>query len=174
MTSLLKRIRGAIGLGLTWAVVWGMFGAVLGTIMGFPEFGFDVALFFAWRDAGLGFVGGTMFASVLRLTEGRRRFDELRLPRFAAWGGLGGMLIGTGYIGAWWLMTGIGPDAATVQWLATPILLGAVSASGSLALARVADDRQLLEEGAKTDTIGLSPEERRTLLGDSRTGPSPG
>lgn len=158
MKDCLKRIRGALGVGLTWAAVWGMFGAVLGIVMGFPEFGFDVALFFAWRDAGMGFVGGATFASLLRLAEGRRRFDELRLPRFAAWGGLGGFIIGAGYLGAWWLLSGIGPDAAAVQWLATPTLLGAASASGSLALARAADETQLLEEGAETAGIGLSPD----------------
>jgi len=166
MKDWLKRIRGAFGVGLTWAAVWGTFGAVLGTIMGFPEFGFEVAIFFGWRDAAMGFVGGATFASLLRLTEGRHRFDELRIPRFAAWGGLGGFLIGAGYLGAWWLLGGVGPDAAAVQWLATPTLLGAASASGSLALARSADDKQLLDEGAETAGIGLSPDERRSLLGD--------
>jgi hypothetical protein len=164
---LAEGIRGAFGLGLTWAAVWGAFGALLGLVMGFPEFGIDVAVFFAWRDAAMGFVGGATFASVLRLAEGRRRFDELRLPRFAAWGGLGGFLIGAGYWGGWWILSGIAPDMAAVQWLAVPTLLGAASASGSLVLARVADDRQLLEEGAEAADIGLSPDERRTLLGDS-------
>lgn len=167
MRSWLKRIRATIGVGLTWAAVWGMFGWLLGLFMGFPEFGFDVAIFFAWRDAALGFVGGATFASVLRLAEGRRRFDELRLPRFAAWGGLGGFLIGAGYLGAWWLLSGVGVDVASVQWLATPTLLGAGSAAGSLAIARVAEDRQLLKEGEETADIGLSPDEKRKLLGDS-------
>lgn len=77
-----------------------------------------------------------------------------------------GMGLTAGYVATWWLM-GFPPDGAAVQWLATPTLLGAASASGSLALARAADDRELLEEGEQTAGIGLSPDERRTLLGDS-------
>lgn len=166
MRSWLERIRGTIGVGLTWAAAWGVFGGILGLVMGFPEYGFDVALFFARQNAALGFVGGAVFASMLRLAEGRRRFDELRLPRFAAWGGVGGFLIGAGYLGAWWLIAGVGVDAAAVQWLATPTLLGATSAAGSLAIARFADDRQLLEDGMETVDVGLSLEEKRKLLDD--------
>ena len=38
------------------------------------------------------------------------------------------------------------------------------SASGSLALARRADDRELLEAGADVADIGLTEEEKRELL----------
>ena len=166
MRSWLKRIRATIGVGLTWAAVWGLVGGLIGLIMGFADFGFDVALFFARQHAALGFVGGATFAAMLRLTEGRRRFDELRIPKFAAWGGLGGFLIGAGYVGAWWILAGAGVDAADAQWVATATLLGAGSAAGSLAIARVADDRQLLEAGGETADVGLSPDEKRKLLGD--------
>jgi len=40
--------------------------------------------------APLGFVGGAVFSVVLGTTEGRRRFDQMSLPRFAAWGAVGG------------------------------------------------------------------------------------
>jgi len=143
-----------------------MFGGLIGLIMGFPEYGFDVALFFARQNAALGFVGGATFAALLRLTEGRRRFDELRIPRFAAWGGLGGFLIGAGYVGAWWILAGVGVEAADAQWVAQATLLGAGSAAGSLAIARVTEDRQLLKAGAETADVGLSSEEKRRLLGD--------
>ena len=43
-------------------------------------------------------------------------------------------------------------------------LLGAGSAAGSLALARRADDRELLEHGADVADIGLTDEEKRELL----------
>ena len=43
-------------------------------------------------------------------------------------------------------------------------LLGAGSAAGSLALARRADDRELLEHGADVADIGLTEEEKRELL----------
>ncbi len=43
-------------------------------------------------------------------------------------------------------------------------LTGAGSAAGSLALARRADDRELLEHGADVADIGLTEEEKRELL----------
>lgn len=167
MRSWLKRIRGTIGVGLTWAVGWGLFGGILWLIRtGDLEFALTAGLTYAV----MGLVGGATFAAVLRLTEGRRRFDELRIPRFAAWGALGGLLIGAGYVE---VSTILWPDAYGVVpvFAAITTLLGAGSAAGSLAMARVADDRQLLEEGAQTADAGLSREERRQLLGapDSST-----
>lgn len=167
MRSWLKRIRGAIGVGLTWAAVWGLVGGLIGLVMGFAEFGFDVALFFARQNAAIGFVGGATFAAMLRLAEGRHRFDELRIGRFAGWGGLGGFLIGAGYVGIWWILAGAGVGVVDAVWVAEATLLGAGSAAGSLAIARVADDRQLLEEGMETADVGLAPDEKRKLLGDS-------
>jgi hypothetical protein len=42
--------------------------------------------------------------------------------------------------------------------------MGAGSAAGALALARRADDRELLERGADVADIGLTKEEKRELL----------
>jgi hypothetical protein len=44
------------------------------------------------------------------------------------------------------------------------MLMGAGSAAGSLALARRADDRELLEHSADVADIGLTEEEKRELL----------
>ena len=44
-------------------------------------------------------------------------------------------------------------------------LLGAGSAAGSLALARKADDGELLEAGEEVADIGLTKDEKRELLG---------
>ncbi len=41
-----------------------------------------------------GFVGGVVFAFLLWIAEGRRRFDELSLPRFGLWGAAVGALLG--------------------------------------------------------------------------------
>ena len=51
---------------------------------------------------------------------------------------------------------------AVVVGVAT--LLGAGSSAGSLALARRADDRELLDAGGDVDDIGLTEEEKRELL----------
>jgi hypothetical protein len=87
----------------------------------------------------LGFVCGTIFSVVLRLTEGRRKFDELTLPRFATWGGIAGLLLG----GLAAMTTFAGPGLQPLSdAIATGVaaLLGAGSAAGSLAIARHAED----------------------------------
>ena len=157
-----KRIRGAIGMGLTWAVAWLPMGAATGWAM---------SLFFTGARVGvwtgmfvvLGFVGGTIFSSVLRLTEGRRRFDELSLPRFAAWGGAGGVILGALAVGAGILGPGLSPVDLIIVTVTT--VLGAGSAAGTLALARLSDDRELLAAGDEVAGVGLSSEEVSKLLG---------
>ncbi len=166
MRSWLKRIRAAIGVGLTWAVGWGLSGGLMWLIMTAAEYGFDVALFLGRQYAVVGFLGGVTFSALLRLTEGRRRFDELRIPRFAAWGALGGFLIGAGYWGLTSVLFGAFDTEGVGQFVAITTLFGAGSAAGSLSIARLADDRQLLEEGAQTADVGLSRDEKRKLLGD--------
>jgi len=142
MKKWLRRLRGAVVMGLTWAVGWtlfGMFGVVL-TYTLFPDLPdiFDVWIpVFAYP----GFLAGVGFSVVLRAVEGRRRFEELSLPRFAAFGAVGGFLVGA-------LATALGvghaPGAALAAILGATTLLGAASASGTLALARKGDDRALL------------------------------
>src|SRR5687767_2399135 len=100
MRSWLERIRGAIGMGLTWAFGWAPIGAVVGAILyrlvpGTPLSLSEVVVLNATVFAALGLVGGGIFAGVLRLTEGRRRFDELSLARFAGLGALGGAILGS-------------------------------------------------------------------------------
>ena len=132
----LRRIRGAIGMGLTWALAWFGAGLVLLLIVG-PDAA-DVP--FPLGFAMLGFLAGVAFSGVLAITEGRRSFDQMSLPRFAAWGAAGGLLLAVGM-------------AAVIGWAQLPVLAtvfalsGAGSAAGSLALARKAGDRELLEAG---------------------------
>ncbi|MFQ5530729.1 MAG: hypothetical protein ACE5FP_10350, partial [Gemmatimonadota bacterium] len=83
-----RRIRGAVGLGLTWAVAW--FSAGMALVLAFPGAA-DVPFPILW--GGFGFVGGVIFSAVLGSIEGRRRFNQMSLPRFAAWGGVGGLLL---------------------------------------------------------------------------------
>ena len=163
MNKWLKRIRGALGVGLTWAVAWGFVGPLLvglliGVLMGGNPFAVNLlgtALSFAW----LGFIGGVAFSVVLGLAEGRRTFDEMSLPRFAGWGALVAPLAyvtTVALLGFGWRFP--------LGMLAVTALLGAGSAAGSLALARMAD-RKLLEAGADVADIGLTQEEKRELLG---------
>ena len=166
MTTWLGRVRGAVGMGLTWAVGWAVAGVMIGAASNVtPWLPWDS--FFQVFDAPLtmlaipGFIAGTLFSAVLGVAGRRRRFDELSLPRFAAWGALGGLLLSlvpvivviTGLASAegsrhgMWEITGA---------IAGPfILLSAASAAGSLLLARRAQRRDVIGDG--TDDASALP-----------------
>ena len=175
MKKWLRRIRGAVGMGLTWAVGWALFGVLIGvTSVLLP--GLPWHLFFEVFDAPLpalaipGFVGGALFSAVLGIAGRRRRFDELSLLRFGAWGAVGGLLLSL--VPAAMTAVGLASAAPGVDlWLITATisgpmaLLSAVSATGSLALARMAEDRELLEASAEVAEVGLAEGEAQQLLG---------
>ena len=154
MKKWLRRIRGAVGMGLIWATAWFGAGLILLLIVGAGAADVPFPLFFAL----LGFLAGVIFSVILRIVEGGRSFDQMSLPRFAAWGGVGGLLL-AGIMAAI-----IGGDALLVLG---PVfaLSGAACASGSLALARMAKGREGLGAGANVDEIGLTEDEARDLLG---------
>ena len=100
---------------------------------------------------------------VLGITGRDRRLDEMSLPRFAGKGALALLLM---LVTAVTLTGGIGllfTNRGSV-FLGVPALLGAGSAAGTLALARRADDQELLDAGPDGE-IGLTIEEKRELLG---------
>lgn len=126
MGQWLQRIRGAVGMGLTWAVAWSAVGAVPRWVLGLnPDAPFPLIF------GVLGFFAGVAFSGVLALAEGRRRFEHMSLPRFAAWGALGGILVAGGFVAA----TSLG---GRVLLALAPAFAGAgaVCAAGSLVLAR--------------------------------------
>ena len=157
MKHWLKRIRGAIGMGLTWAAAWFGAGLILLLIVGVGAADVPFPLGFAL----LGFLAGVTFSVVLGIVEGRRRFDQMSLPRFAVWGGVGGLLFSGIFVSA----AALGADALMVLG---PVfaLAGAGCAAGSLALARMAEDRELLDASSDVGAVGLSEDEARKLLGD--------
>jgi len=164
-----RRIRAAVGMGLTWAAGWAPVGVLIGLVLGgnsrtpdgFPVDDWVVPL------VALGFLGGAIFSGVLRIAEGRRRFDELSLPRFGAWGASGGLALGVLAVAAWQLDAGFGP----VIWQRAAVIIGSAtllssgSAAGSLALARMAEKRELLDAGADVAEVGGTGGEAQELLG---------
>ncbi len=164
MKKWLRPIRGAVGMGLTWAAGWALVG-----------FGIEVihnvwpnplgSLVDIWPAALAypAFFGGLVFSTVLGIAGRRRRFDELSLPRFAAWGAVGGLLLSLVPVFA--VASGGASVAAAAVAIGTLTLLSAVSASGSLMLARMAEDRELLEANAVVAEVGLTEGEARELLG---------
>ena len=142
MKEWLGRLGGAVGMGLAWAVGWGLLGAAIGIISGFlgiPEESVPdpwIAL------ATPGFVGGVIFSAVLRLAETGRRFSELPLRRLAAWGAVAGLVLGvlpfifgtmTSEHPLWFLVLAI---------IGSTTSLSAVSAVGSALLFRCAARQQ--------------------------------
>jgi hypothetical protein len=133
----LRRIRGAIGMGLTWGAAWFGAGILLARVPGFHS-----DLPFALLFAPLGFVTGMAFSGILVAIESRRGFDRLSLSRFAAWGAASGLLL-----------SGLFVVAAALRgesWLGELLVFGppltmasALCAAGSLAVARRAEGRRL-------------------------------
>ena len=157
MKKWLKRIRGVIGMGLSWAAGLGGVGAIF--ILMTDTFSLGAFLIGAATYAALGFLGGATFSVVLGIVEGRHRFDQMSLPRFAAWGAVGGFLVSISLF-----TLGSGFELGELVGVGLGAFLGAGCAAGSLALARRSDDRELLEHGADVADIGLTEEERRELL----------
>ena len=170
----LRRIRGAVGMGLTWALGWALAGVLIGvSSVLLPGLPWDA--FFRVFDAPLpalavpGFIGGVIFSTVLGIAGRGRRFRELSLSRFTAWGAVAGALLSlvpAAAVGAG-LATYNGPDAMglwiTTAAFASPLtLLSAASAAGTLVLARMAEDRGLVDDGADE---ALAEGEAQKLLG---------
>src|ERR1043166_5269373 len=165
MKQWLRRVRGAIGMGLAWAAAWGGAGTIM--MLGFllvtgsrPDAPFPLMF------GAFGFVAGVIFSGVLGLVAGRRRFDQLSLPRVAACGAAGGFLLSPTFV----LAVSLAGDPAFLWNLVVvgPVfaVAAAGSAAGSLALARRAQDREMLE--TTEDVTGLSEGEARKVLRNGR------
>lgn len=155
MGRLGQRIRGAIGMGVTWAVAWSAAGLVPRWVLGFnPDAPFPIIF------GVLGFVAGVTFSTLLVLTEGRRRFDQMSLPRFAGWGAVGGLLLAALFARA--ASLGLGDVLAIAPTFA---LASAACASGSLALARRAVRGELPDARQDVVAAELTEHEEGKLLG---------
>ena len=138
MNSWMRRIRGAFGMGLTWALAWFAAGMALLLVVG-PDAA-DVP--FPLGFGLLGFLAGVTFSGVLGLVEGRRSFDQMSIPRFAGWGAVGGVI----FSGVFVAVAGLG---GAVLLVLAPVfaLSSSACAAGSLALARKAEEPALLDAG---------------------------
>lgn len=154
MARWLRRLRGAIGTGLTWGSTW--FGAgmviMLGALLLTGSTGADIP--YPIGFGALGFVAGVTFSGVLGLIEGSRRFEQMSLPRFATWGAAGGFLFSVLFVSAVALAEGPAFLANLAGLAPLFSVAGAGCAAGSLALARRAVDRELLETGEDSGEIG--------------------
>ena len=154
MKRLLRRLRGALGMGLTWALGWAIVGGAVMEGIVDP----DGRILDMWPQtlAIPGFLCGVVFAFLLWIAEGRRRFDELSLPRFGLWGAAVGALLGL-------VALGLGAASGVLPlWLRATVILGpvtvlsAVSAAGSLALARKAASRESIDAARTGSDAGIT------------------
>ena len=147
----MRRIRGALGVGVTWAVAWALGGLALEVVR--RVVGSDVALSVLGAPppalAIPGFIAGTLFSLVLGIAARRRRFDELSLPKVAVYGAAGGVLLALVTVALSVGLAKVGPEVGllTITRLILPplALFGAASAAGTLWIARRAQEPALRE-----------------------------
>ena len=143
MRGFLRRIRGLIGTGLTWAVGWAVlwgvpvliaagFGALEGLTAGMFLIG---ALFVA----GCGFIAGSAFGMILSIFERKKGLADLSVKRIGLMGGIVGALGGLALVAIFEIPLWIPVTILTVA--------GAGFSSGTVALAKRSDTT--LIEGEK-------------------------
>lgn len=163
-----RRIRGALGLGLVWAVSGAALGFVIELITEFVP-GWNGAVVDIWVAALAipGFVGGVLFSLLLGIVARNRRIEELSIPRFAFLGAVSGMvlsLVPAAMVGAG-LATANQPIWEITAVLALPFTLGsAAAAAATLAVARKAEEGpREMADAHRFDQLGgpdppMSPE----------------
>jgi hypothetical protein len=126
-TDALRRLAGAIGLGLGWAAAWGAFFGIFGlTISVLRPQDFDqgeTLLGVVLVGAGVGFISGVLNGLLLAIAENRRPVRGLSPVRAALWGALGAAV---------WPL--ISPADDRMLFLVCP--LGAACGAAWVALAR--------------------------------------
>ena len=134
MKNSLRRIRGALLMGLAWAVVWAPLAVLIGTLIIDPDNSMDEM----WVAVGAypGFLCAVVFSAVLGIAERGRRLDELPLSRAGIWGALAGLIVGvfpftvgtpTSAVTLWQLAVGV---------IASITLMSAASAVASVSISR--------------------------------------
>jgi hypothetical protein len=133
MTSLLRRLRGMLGMGITWAVGWAIIMCLLANVIAVVDPDSIDAGEEPWRLAlmvgAVGFISGSVFAMIFSSAERRKRIQELSVLRSTLWGALGGAALP--------LLTTM-PETVLV----TTVPLGALFAASTIAIARRAALRE--------------------------------
>lgn len=142
MSEILRKLRGLAGVGITWGVAWATIGAGVGYLLGLasPEIWTWSNPIAEWAlGIGLyGFVSGVGFGGLLSLREGAKTIRELSMSRIAVWGALGAVAVPLlfGALGTFGAGTTV---ADVVGAMLVTGGLGALSAPGSIAIARQAE-----------------------------------
>ena len=149
MARWLRRIRGTLGMGLTWAFAWAVGGILIGVASKVMPFLPWWDAFFRVFDAPLpafavpGFFAGVFFSTVVGVLGRRSKLHELSVSRMAAWGAAAGamltafpfVLVGVGLASRSGSSVGTGQIIAVIT--APFILFSAASAAMTLKIARL-------------------------------------
>lgn len=152
MSSLLRRLRGLVGMAVTWGAGWFGVSAVGWGIALWGQVPLGVVLNLAAGVGMAGAIAGAGFAVIVGIAERKHSFEEISFLRFAAWGALGGVLVGLPFIGELIYIGYLGPFFGILGGL------GATSAAGSLALARMGADPRPLREGEDMRALSAHPD----------------
>jgi len=144
MDRLLRKLRGMLGIGLTWGVGWGTLIFILASIIGVVDPQQIDQGEEPWRLAVLvglvGFMSGAAFAAILSSAERRKSLKDLSVLRAALWGALGGAALP--------LLTTMND---VVMFNTVP--LGVIFAASTVAIAR----RAALREAEELETLPPAP-----------------
>ncbi len=152
MRPILRKLRGALGIALTWAVTWAVAGVALVAVIyvsvdPWPdEIPFwELARVFPFRLGLYGLMSGALFSGALATIHRRRALGELKPAWVGLWGGLAGFLISIGGLGIAVASAGGIPSGEPVGAL----LLGASLIFGGLGAATAVGTIMLAKAGAK-------------------------
>ncbi len=160
-------MRGAFGMGVTWALGWGLMGIGIGVLSVLTPF-LPWEIYFRAFDAPApalavpGFFYGAGFSIVLGIVGRNRRFADLSMPRFAAWGALSGVLVPAVLLGLGEPSPsgGAGVDWGRLAFMAGTLgLFSTLSAMSTLALAQRAERGESLDANGATAALSTGSAE---------------
>ncbi|MFC1790869.1 hypothetical protein ACFL0I_00160 [Gemmatimonadota bacterium] len=142
----MRRLRGIVGMGISWAVPWGVVigitgGLLISLLPAFPPgvsrlaVALQAALLNGFTGAVMGFATGSVFSLVLMAAERKRDLPNLKSTRFALWGGLAGAVSSLAIVLPALAQGQAGLIGAAVV-VGVTVGLGVGSATASLAIAR--------------------------------------
>jgi len=158
----LRTIRAAFPIALTWGIAWGLVGAMVGMVgflrnipLGRATMGLFLGIVVTPMAllSAVGIVSGAIFATAMRLEQGRT-LNSLSIWRAAAWGACGVFIFSQTVVGLIAVTLGISEafNLSVLRLTGVAAVCGAISAAGSLAIARKGTPG-LLEEVAEMQRV---------------------
>ena len=140
--NLLRKLRGFLGVGITWGAAWGAIGGLigLGIMLVNPAGSVFVNPVLGWAlgIGAYGVISGFGFAALLSINDGEKLLGQLSLKRVAVWGVLGAAAVPLAF-GAAGSFTAGTTLIDVLGAIGVTGLLGGLSAPASVGIARRAE-----------------------------------